>query len=117
MRAILLLLLLTGCTETVLDENTTYRRLRDSFDNKEQCLQEGDFTPCYQTLLLCSDGRAIIDLDNSPQRGTYQLQDTIAVAAFITRTINFNLEQEQSDQLPGRHPWERFEPIFASCDE
>lgn len=117
MRAFLLVLALTGCTDTLLEEDTTYRRLRDQFSSKDQCLAEGDFTPCFQTLLLCSDGRVRMDLENSPQRGTYQLQDHIAVASFIQRTIDFDLEAIRSDDLPGRHPWERFEPIFASCDD
>ncbi|MBA2539794.1 MAG: hypothetical protein H0V17_09185 [Deltaproteobacteria bacterium] len=118
MRALVLgLILASGCTETVLDENTTYRRLQDQFDSKEQCLAEGDFTPCFQTLLLCSDGRARMDLESSPQRGTYQLHGNIAVAAFIQRTIDFDLDTARAEDLPGRHPWERVEPIFASCDD
>jgi hypothetical protein len=115
MRAFFLVLALTGCTDTLLEEDTTFRRLRDDFSSKEQCLAEGDFTPCFQTLLLCSDGRVRMDLENSPQRGTYQLQDNIAVASFVQRTIDFDVEAVQSEDLPGLHPWERIDPIFESC--
>jgi hypothetical protein len=117
MRIAIAVVLLAGCTDTVLDEDTTYRRLRDQFSSQDQCLAEGDFTPCYQTLVLCANGRARIDLENSPQRGTYQLQGNVAVARFTTMgTIDFDLEAITSDDLPGRHPWDQIEPLFQSCD-
>jgi hypothetical protein len=112
-----LLSLLSGCTDTAVDENTTFRRLRDQFDSKEQCLAQGDFTPCFQTLALCPDGRSRIDLENSPQRGTYQLADGIAVLEFtVMGTIRFDLDAASSDDLPGRHPWQPIEPISQGCD-
>jgi hypothetical protein len=116
MRALLLVVLVTGCTDTVLDEDATYRRLRDEFTSHDQCLAEGNFTPCYQTLTLCANGRARIDLENSPQRGTYQLEGNQAVAKFITQTIAFDLAHPGSDDLPGVNSWESIDPINQGCD-
>ncbi len=115
--ALLALLLATGCTDSTVDEDLTYRRLRDEFTSFDQCLAEGNFTPCYQTLVMCPDGRTRIDLQNSPQRGTYHLADDEAVLEFtVMGTIHFDLESASSPELPGVHAWERVEPIAQSCD-
>jgi hypothetical protein len=117
MRALIVAMLFAGCTDVVLDEDATYRRLRDQFTSYDQCLAEGDFTPCYQTLALCANGRARIDLENSPQRGTYQLADHVAIASFSTMgTIDFDLERLGSADLPGRHAWQQIDPTVQSCD-
>jgi hypothetical protein len=115
--AVLVAAPLAACTDTAFDENVTYRRLNDQFESHDQCLAEGDFTPCYQTLHMCTDGRAVIDLQNSPQHGTYQLADSEAVLTFtVMGTIHFDLDAESSAQLPGVHPWEHIDPTFQSCD-
>ncbi len=115
--AFLVALLVTGCTDTTVDEDMTFRRLRDEFSSYDQCLAEGNFTPCYQTLVMCPDARTRIDLQNSPQRGTYQLVDSQAVLSFtVMGTIHFDLESNSSPELPGVHAWERIEPISHGCD-
>ena len=81
MRAIALaslLVAITGCGADTLD-NTTYRRLVDTFDSEDQCLAEGDFSPCYQTLTFCDDGRVNANLEFR-QEGTYKLLGSDAVA-------------------------------------
>lgn len=111
------LCLVAGCTDATVDDDLTYRRLRDDFTSYDQCLAEGNFTPCYQTLTLCPDARVRIDLANSPQRGTYQIIDSEAVLEFtIMGTIHFDLESASSPELPGVHAWERIEPISHGCD-
>src|SRR5438309_2002563 len=108
MRAVLLIIALTGCTDSALDQDTTYRRLRDEFQTEDQCLAQGNFTPCYQTLALCADGRSRIDLVNSPQHGTYRLADSTAILSFaVMGTIHFDLDAASSTELPGVHPWEQ----------
>lgn len=120
MRVILFLALgiaATGCTSETVDENTAYRRLVDRFDSEEQCLTEGDFVPCYQTLTLCTSGVVMMDLVNYPTTGEYLLRGDTAIAEFIDRQIVFDLEARTSAQLPGRHPWLVVKPIVYGCPE
>lgn len=115
--ALLLVLVASACTDSTVDSDVTFRRLRDEFTSYDQCLAEGDFTPCYQTLTLCPDARTRIDLVNSPQRGTYRIVDSQAVLEFtIMGTIHFDLDSASSPELPGVHDWERIEPISHGCD-
>jgi hypothetical protein len=109
---------LTGCTDdTTLGQDTAYRRLGDAFTSYDQCIADGNFTPCYQTLTLCTNGRVLMDLENAPQEGSYQLMnEATAVAKFTTRTIVFDLKAATSEQLPGVHAWELVKPIFYGCD-
>ncbi len=120
MRALLLISAIwavAGCTDTAVDQDTTYRRLRDQFSSEPQCLAEGNFTPCFQTLRLCPDRRASIDLDNSPQHGSYELATGEAIMTFIVMgTIHFDLDAATSPQLPGIHPWEEIHPTSSGCD-
>jgi hypothetical protein len=116
MRAIALaslLLAITGCAADTLD-NTTYRRLVDTFDSEDQCLAEGDFSPCYQTLTFCEDGRVNANLEFR-QEGTYKLLGGDAVARLLTVTVYFDLDKQMSPDLPGRHPWQVFEPLQPDC--
>ena len=120
MRTLLLaaLILTTGCMDGTLDEDTAYRRLVDAFDSEAQCLAEGDFAVCYQTLTLCANGRVRMDLVNRPEDGAYEVKDgSIAVARFLDRNVEFDLEARRSAQLPGRHPWERATPLVYDCGE
>lgn len=115
--ALLVAVLAAGCTDTTVDNDVTFRRLRDEFTSFDQCLAEGNFTPCYQTLTLCPDSRTRIDLANAPQRGTYQLVESQAVLEFtIMGTIHFDLDSASSPELPGVHDWERIDPISHGCD-
>ena len=107
------LLVITGCGADTLD-NTTYRRLVDQFDTESQCLQTGDFAPCYQTLTFCSDGRANANLEFR-QEGSYRLRDSNAIARLPSVTVVFDLETLSSEQLPGRHRWELVEPLSVDC--
>lgn len=116
MRAIwfaFLILVSTGCGSDTLDD-VTYRRLVDQFDSFDQCLSDGDFAPCYQTLTFCADGRANANLELR-QEGHYKVIDATAVAELPTVTVNFDLEKQMSPQLPGRHPWELVEPLSVDC--
>lgn len=108
-----------GCSDGTLGEDTAYRRLVDQFDTYDQCLAEGDFTVCYQTLTLCDNGIARIDLERRPQDGSYELDEADnAVAEFATMgTVVFDLEAATSSQLPGRHPWELVTPELYDCVE
>jgi hypothetical protein len=115
--ALFALVVVAGCTDSAVDEDVTYRRLRDQFTSYDQCLAEGNFTPCYQTLTLCPDQRTRIDLNNAPQRGSYTLNDSEAVMTFtVMGTIHFDLESASSPELPGVHDWERIDPISHGCD-
>jgi hypothetical protein len=109
----LAVLAFTGCASDTLD-NTTYRRLVDQFDSYDQCLSEGDFTSCYQTLTFCSDGRANANLEFR-QEGPYKVNDAQAVAQLQTATVIFDLETATSAQLPGRHRWELVDPVNVDC--
>ncbi len=123
MRAILLAatvvsVLGAGCADETLSEDIAYRRLLDQFDYEGQCLNEGNFSVCYQTLTLCTNGGASLDLANRPQDGTYTLHDdSIAVARFIDMDLEFDVERRVSPDLPGRHRWEIVDPIQYDCGE
>jgi hypothetical protein len=110
---VLFFMLATGCGADTLD-NTTYRRLVDQFDTYDQCLQTGMFAPCYQTLTFCADGHANANLDFR-QEGSYQLQDSVAVAKLPSVTVFFDLDKASSPQLPGKHKWELVEPLSVDC--
>lgn len=116
MRVIFLvsLVLATGCASDTLDD-ITYRRLVDRFDTFDQCLAEGDFAPCYQTLTFCSDGRANANLEFR-QEGPYEVRGSRAYAELQTVSVVFDLEKAMSPQLPGRHPWELVEPLVVDCE-
>jgi len=116
MRALCLVSLLvaaSGCASDTLD-NVTYRRLVDQFDSFDQCLAEGEFAPCYQTLTFCADGRANANLEFR-QEGSYQVRDDRAIAKLPAVTVIFDLETASSAQLPGRHKWELVEPLNYDC--
>lgn len=120
MRALLLVILATlaatGCTSDTLDQDTAYRRLVDAYDSESHCITEGDFAVCYQTLTLCTNGRVTMDLVNRPQEGSYAVDGNIARAEFIDMEVVFDLEAQRSAQLPGRHPWQRVEPLVYDCE-
>ena len=67
-------------------ENTAYRRLVDNFDTNDQCLAEGNFAQCYQTLTFCADGRANANLDYR-QEGSYEVDNNDAIAKLPTVTV------------------------------
>lgn len=106
-------ILATGCGSDTLD-NTTYRRLADQFDTYDQCLQTGEFAPCYQTLTFCTNGRVNANLDYR-QEGDYQVRDEFAIAKLPSVTVYFDLDKAASTQLPGRHKWELVEPLYPDC--
>lgn len=116
MRHLLLIVVLAGCTDSTLDEDRAFRRLVDQFDTYEQCIADESFVSCYQTLILCANGRVMIDLDNRPQDGSYELDGDIATAKIGGERIVFDLDKRTSQQLPGRHPWEIVTPSFTGCD-
>ena len=117
MRALLLAILVaTGCTSDTLDQDTAYRRLVDDFDSERQCLEEGDFAHCYQTLTLCASGRVTMDLVNYPHEGSYRVAGSVARATFLAMDVAFDLETRHSAELPGRHTWELVEPLGYDCD-
>ncbi|MBA3463436.1 MAG: hypothetical protein H0T46_26005 [Deltaproteobacteria bacterium] len=114
MRALLLAaVVLAGCGSDTLGEDTAYRRLVGEFNTYEQCATSG-FVGCYQTLTLCTSGRVRMELDPSRQEGKYTLDGDLAIAAFPTMTVRFDLEKAQSQQLPGR-AWELVEPVVYDC--
>jgi hypothetical protein len=102
-----------GCASDTID-NTAYRRLSDSFDTYDQCLSEGNFAPCYQTLTFCADGRANLLLDYRLE-GKYIVRENEAIATLPTMTLHFDLETASSTQLPGRHEWELVAPVYYDC--
>lgn len=117
MRAITLTSLvfaIVGCGGSDTLDNTTYRRLVDQFDSYDQCVADGEFAPCYQTLTFCADGHVNANLDYR-QEGSYRVTDTAAVAKLPTVTVVFDLEKLFSTQLPGRHPWQLVEPVIYDC--
>jgi hypothetical protein len=103
----------TGCGADNL-ENTAYRRIVDAFDSYDQCLAEGNFAPCYQTLTFCADGRANANLDYRLE-GPYLVRENEAIATLPTMTLHFDLETASSTQLPGRHQWELVAPLYYDC--
>ncbi|NVB82881.1 MAG: hypothetical protein HOV81_31175 [Kofleriaceae bacterium] len=115
MRALIvsLLVVAAGCGSDVLD-NTAYRRVVDQFDTYDQCLAEGDFARCYDTLTFCADGRVNANLEFR-QEGSYEVHESEAIAKLPTVTVFFDLEKASSSQLPGRHPWEIVEPLYYDC--
>ena len=112
---VVVLLGLYGCASDTLDEDRTYRRVVDQFDTYDQCLADGDFAGCYQTLTFCADGRANANLEFR-QEGTYQVRSTTAITALPTVTVMFDLERATAPQLPGRHRWERVTPLSVDCE-
>ncbi len=118
MRTTLVLLLLaplaTACTDDTVGENTAYRRLQDAYDNEAHCLSS-TVSACYQTLTLCTNGRASVDLAMRPMRGTYLLSGSIARTETIDMSFDFDLETQSSPDLPGRHPWGLVESLNYDC--
>lgn len=114
MRALLLITLLASACGSETLEDTAYRRLVDTFDSYDQCLAEGNFAPCYQTLTFCADGRLNANLDIR-QEGPYFVRDSEAIAKLLTMQLHFDLEKQSSAQLPGRHEWEIVEPLYYDC--
>jgi hypothetical protein len=106
-------LLAIGCGNDTLD-NTTYRRLVDTFDTYDQCLAEGDFAPCHQTLTFCADGRLNANLEFR-QEGSYEVIGDHAIGRLPAVTVYFDLEKQVSPDLPGRHPWQLVEPLTVDC--
>lgn len=104
---------MTGCASETM-EDTAYRRLVDTFDTYDQCLAEGNFAPCYQTLTFCGDGIANANLDYRLQ-GKYIVRENEAIATLPTMTLHFDLESASSSQLPGRHRWELVTPLYYDC--
>lgn len=104
---------MTGCASDTLDD-TAYRRLVDTFESYDQCLAEGNFAPCYQTLTFCADGRANANLDYRLE-GKYIVRENEAIATLPTMTLHFDLESASSTQLPGRHKWELVTPVYYDC--
>ena len=115
-RAELLLLVLAGCTDPSLDEDRAYRRLVDRFDTYDQCIADQSLASCYQTFVLCTNGRVMMDLDNRPLDGSYVIEDNVVTAKISGDMIVFDLERRTSPQLPGRHAWELAHPSFTGCD-
>lgn len=112
----LTILLVAGCSDSVLSGDTAYRRLVDQFDTYDQCIADESLATCYQTITLCENGRVLIDLENRPQDGRYELHATLAMMEVGGATIEFDVEKLTSPQLPGRHAWELVTPSFYGCD-
>jgi len=106
-------LTLGACASDTLD-NTAYRRVVDQFASEDQCVAEGNFARCYDTLTFCADGTANASLDVR-QEGHYQVSDDRAVAQLPTMTLVFDLAKQSSDQLPGRNAWELVAPLLYDC--
>lgn len=117
MRSILASLLLVGavgCTDTTLEGDTVYRRLVEGYDSETECANAG-FNACYQVMTLCANGRATLVLDDGPaQRGTYEVNESVARATLLEMWFDFDLESQTSPQLPGRR-WEGVEPLHYDC--
>lgn len=113
--SLVIAILAVGCASDAVEENLAYRRLVDGFSSYDQCLAEGDFRACYQTLTLCTSGVARLDLENRPQDGKYVLSEATAVANFAKATVYFRLDTASSAQLPGSNPWELVEPLVYDC--
>lgn len=109
------LVVVTGCTSDTLESDTAYRRLVDGFSSEAECVENGDFNVCYQTLTLCANGKVTMDLVNRPVDGSYAIDGDAAVASFTDMTVIWELEGHFSKQLPGRHPWVLVEPLVYDC--
>jgi hypothetical protein len=116
MRALLLVVLVAGCTDSALDDDRAFRRLVDRFDTYDQCLADTSLASCYQTFVLCTNRRVMMDLDNRPLDGTYDLDGDMVTAMVEGDIFQFDLARRTSAQLPGRHPWELATPSFTGCD-
>ena len=116
MRALLVIVLVAGCTDSSLDDDRAYRRLVDRFDTYDQCIADKSFASCYQTFVLCTNQRVMMDLDNRPVEGTYVVEGDMAKATVEGTLIQFDLARLSSPQLPGRHDWELANPSFTGCD-
>ena len=103
-----------ACTDDTVGDNTAYRRLQDAYDTEAQCLSS-TLDACYQTLTLCTNGRATLDLASRPMKGTYLLDGTIARTETIDMSFDFDLATLSSPDLPGRHRWELVEPLSYDC--
>jgi hypothetical protein len=115
MRALLVLVLVAGCTDSALDDDRAYRRLLARFDTYDQCIADKSIAGCYQTFVLCANRRVMIDLENRPIDGTYELDGDVATARVEGTIFEFNLAERASPQLPGRQ-WELASPSFTGCD-
>ncbi len=117
MRALIVVAsLLAGCTDSTLEEDQAYRRLVDRFDTYDQCIADKTLVSCYQTFVLCTNRRVMIDLDNRPQDGSYDIEGSIVTAKVAGETIVFDTETRASSQMPGRHAWELAHPSFTGCN-
>jgi hypothetical protein len=119
MRALTTLVLLfaplaTACTDDTVGENTAYRRLLDAYNSEADCLSS-TVNACYQTLTLCTNGNATVDLSMRPMRGTYLLQGSIARTETIDMSFDFDLETLSSPDLPGRNRWAQVESLTYDC--
>ena len=114
--SLVMLVLLAGCTDSALDDDRAYRRLVDRFDSYDQCIADKSIASCYQTLILCASGRVMIDLDNRPQDGSYEVEGHMATLRVGGDMIVFDMDKRASSQLPGRHQWELASPSFTGCD-
>ena len=105
MRALLLAVVacLAACADTTLGTDTAFRRLVDGYSSYDACIANGSPSqPCYQTLTLCTSGSVLMDLDNHPQEGSYQLDgDTAVVARFTNAAILSTSKTATSSQLRG----------------
>jgi len=108
-------LALIGCTDDTVSHDTSFRRLVDAYPTFEDCVAATPFEVCYQTLTLCPDGVALLDLENHLEDGKYKVEASIAKMTFVSRTVLFDLDRASSPQLPGAHPWESNDPVFTGC--
>jgi hypothetical protein len=58
----------------------------------------------------------MMDLDNRPLDGTYDVDGDMVTARLEGDIVQFDLARKTSPQLPGRHPWELATPSFTGCD-
>jgi hypothetical protein len=114
MRALMVILVLAGCADESVDDRA-YRRLVEPYDSYDQCLADKSQASCYQTFVLCSNGRVMMDLENRPVDGTYAMDGSLARARVEGDLIVFDTDKRTSAQLPGRS-WELASPSFYGCD-
>ena len=115
MRVLVALALVAGCTDSS-DPDTAYRRLVDQFDTYDQCVQAKPIVSCYQTFVLCQNGRVMVDLENRPLSGTFERDGAVVTAHVEGSLIIFNEETRTSSQMPGKHGWEVAMPSFYGCE-